>query len=197
MKNKYSIILVVFLVLSLLQSCGWRLRGAGTLPDTLQYAVISGAAEFSSVGLALKQQITSSGAKVLSKPDVDTIHFVVIKNKFTRRVSSVDSAGRVGEYDLSFSFSLRVLDAKGRLLVAEREVNLNRVYTYDVNNAIAKSDEEANIKLQMISFAVQQSMRRIGIKLRDIELPAASLDTDTGVDNKAVENSQSKENKTQ
>ena len=70
--------------------------------------------------------------------------------------------------ELTYEYSMRVLDAKGKLLVTERAVNLNRNYIYDLNNALAKSDEEASIKLQMIQLAVRQSMRRIGIKLKQI-----------------------------
>ncbi len=180
MKNKYSVLIIIFLLASLLQSCGWRLRGASELPDTVKFAVVDGVAEFSQVGLAIKQQITSSGAKVLSEADIDTIHFVVVENRFIRQVRAVDSAGRVSEYGLSYDFAMRVLDAKGKLLVVEREINLNRVYTYDPNNAIAKSDEEANIKSQMISFAVRQDMRRVGIKLRKILVLNPSKNNTTG-----------------
>lgn len=170
MKNKYVVMFVGLLVIALLQGCGWRLRGASLLPETVRFAMVSGVAEFSKVGLAIKQLITSSGAMLVTEPDTDTIHFVVLENRFTRRVLSVDSSGTANEYGLSYDFRMRVLDGKGKLLVPSRAINLNRVYTYNKNNAIAMSDEEANIKSQMISFAVQQAMRRIGVKLRGIEL---------------------------
>lgn len=164
----FTQIFILVFSLSLLQSCGFRLRGASELPNTVKFAVIDGVAQFSELGLAIKQQLVSSGAKVLTKADVDTMHFVVLKNEFSRRVLSVDSSGRANEYELTYESSIRVLDAKGNLLVAERTVSLNRNYIYDLDNALAKSDEEASIKLQMISLAVRQSMRRIGIKLTQL-----------------------------
>jgi len=170
MKSTYYKIFIFIIVMSLLQSCGFRLRGASELPNTIKFAVIDGVAEFSDLGIAIKQQLVSSGAKVLTTADVDTVHFVVTRNNFSRRVLSIDSAGRANEYGLTYEMSIRVLDAKGGVLVKERIVNLNRNYTYDLDNALAKSNEEANIKLQMISLAVRQSMRRIGIKLRDITI---------------------------
>lgn len=160
--------IIFILIIGLLQSCGFRLRGASELPNTIKLAVIDGVALYSELGLAIKQQLVSSGTKVLTKADVDTFHFVVVRNEFSRRVLSVDSSGRANEYELTYEYSMRVLDAKGKLLVTERAINLNRNYIYDLDNALAKSDEEASIKLQMIQLAVRQSMRRIGIKLKQI-----------------------------
>lgn len=169
MKKTMQNSIIFILIVGLLQSCGFRLRGASELPNTVKFAVIDGVAQYSDLGQAIKQQLVSSGAKVLTKTDVDTMHFVVIKNEFSKRVLSVDSSGRANEYELSYRYAMRVLDSKGKLLVPEREINLNRNYIYDLNNALAKSDEEASIKLQMISLAVRQSMRRIGIKLTQLE----------------------------
>jgi len=160
--------IIIISIAGLLQACGFRLRGASELPNTIEYAVIDGVAQYSDLGLAIKQQLVSSGAKVLTKADVDTFHFVVLQNDFSRRVLSVDSSGRANEYELTYIYSMRVLDSKGKTLVSERAISLNRNYIYDLNNALAKSDEEASIKLQMIALAVRQSMRRIGIKLKQV-----------------------------
>jgi len=169
MKNYLNKILFLILLLSLLQACGFRLRGASELPSTIKFAVVEGVAQYSEAGLAIKQQLESSGATVLTSSDVDTVHFIVLSNDFSRRVLSVNASGAANEYELTYFFSMRVLDSKGKLLVAERAINLNRNYIYDLTNALAKSDEEASIKVQMISLAVRQSMRRIGIKLRQLE----------------------------
>lgn len=166
---------ILIFAMNLLQSCGFRLRGASELPDTVKFAVIDGAAQYSDLGLAIKQQLVSSGAKVLEQADVDTMHFVVLRNEFSKRVLSVDSSGRANEYEITYEYSMRVLDAKGKILVTERTVSLNRNFNYDLNQALAKSDEEASIKIQMIALAVRQSMRRIGIKLKQLALPDANL----------------------
>jgi len=168
-------VFILIYVMGILQSCGFHLRGASELPNTVEFAVIDGVAQYSDLGLAIKQQLVSSGAKVLAKADVDTLHFVVLRNQFLKRVLSVDSSGRANEYELTFEYSMRVLDSKGKVLVTERTVSLNRNYIYDPNNALAKSDEEASIKLQMIALAVRQSMRRIGIKLKQLAVPDTNL----------------------
>ncbi len=174
MNKLFNQIILLILMVSLLSACGFRLRGASNLPNTIKYAVIDGVAQYSEVGLAIKQQLESSGAKVLSTADVDTVHFVVLQNKFTRRVLSVDASGTANEYELAYDFSMRVQDPKGKWLVAERPINLNRNYIYDPSNALAKSDEELTIKSQMVSLAVRQSMRRIGIKLRKFSSVSSS-----------------------
>ncbi len=168
-------ILLLMVLLSLLSACGFHLRGTSELPATIKVAVIDGVARYSETALAIKQQLESAGARVLTIADVDTVHFVVLQDHFSRRVLSVDASGTANEYELTYIFAMRVLGAKGKLLVAERTITLNRNYIYDSNNALAKSDEEASIKLQMISLAVRQAMRRIGIKLKQIT--ASSTDS--------------------
>jgi len=180
MKLFFYKVVTLVLIASLLQACGFRLRGSSELPNTIKFAVIDGVAQYSDIGLAIKQQLETSGAKVLTKPDVDTFHFVVLKNEFFKRVLSVDASGRANEYELTYQFSMRVLDGKGKVLVNERAINLNRNYLYDINSALAKSDEEASIKLQMIALAVRQSMRRIGIKLRQVTATTNNNASGTG-----------------
>lgn len=165
--------------MSLLQSCGFRLRGSSDLPDTIKFATVQGVAEFSEVGLTIKQHLTSAGAKVLSSADDSTTQFIVVRNIFSRRVLSVDSLGRANEYEIIYEFALRVTDAKGKILVPERTVNLSRNYTYDINNALAKSNEELLIKSQLIVLAVSQAMRRVGVKLRNIGDAPASNNANT------------------
>jgi len=161
-------IILSILLVGLLEACGFHLRGASELPSTVKFAVIDGVAQYSNAGLEVKQQLELSGTKVQTSADVDTVHFVVLRNNFTRRVLSVDASGAANEYELTYTFSMRVLDPKGKLLVAPWVINLNRNYIYDPTKALAKSDEVTNIKLQMISLAVRQAMRRIGIKLKQI-----------------------------
>ncbi len=174
MTKLFNQIILLILMLSLLSACGFRLRGASNLPSSIKYAVIDGVAQYSEVGLAIKQQLESSGAKVLTTADVDTVHFVVLQNKFTRRVLSVNASGTANEYELTYVFSMRVQNPEGKWLVAERPINLNRNYIYDPSQALAKSDEELTIRSQMISLAVRQSMRRIGIKLRQLSSTGSS-----------------------
>ena len=173
--------LLVILITTLLSSCGFHLRGSSELPATIQHAVIDNVPRYSEVGIAIKQQLEASGAKVHSNSDVDTVHFIVRHNEFFKRVLSVDASGRANEYELTYQFSLRVVDAKGALLVNERLINLNRNYIYDINSALAKSDEEASIKSQMIALAVRQAMRRIGIKLKQLTMAGKNNPAETSV----------------
>ena len=182
MQNILNKLLLTILVASLLSSCGFHLRGSSELPATIKHAVIDNVPRYSEVGIAIKQQLEASGAKVYANSDVDTVHFIVRHNEFFKRVLSVDSSGRANEYELTYQFSLRVVDSKGALLVNERVINLNRNYIYDINSALAKSDEEASIKSQMIALAVRQAMRRIGIKLKQL-----NVDDKKGVDKNSVD----------
>jgi len=147
--------------LALVSGCGFHLRGAVEVPATLKETRIVGIADYSPLSLELKKVLISSGSKVLPATAKTTSTIMISNEVFKRRVLSVDAQGRVAEYELIYSFNFRI-DGEGEtILVPSQQIELNRDYRFDPNNVLAKDAEEAQIRKDMISFAVRQLMRRV------------------------------------
>lgn len=151
----------VFLV-----ACGFHLRGSVEVPATLKETRIVGVAQFAPLALELKKVLTNAGSRVLAAAAPASSTITISNERYDRRVLSVDAQGRVAEYALIYSFYFRVSDAGDKVIVPDQKIQLTRNYRFDPNNVLAKDAEEAQIRSEMISFAVRQLMRRVDAVFR-------------------------------
>jgi LPS-assembly lipoprotein len=169
LNNKVELLLRWLILLSLatgLSACGFHLRGAVEVPTALKETRIIGIAEFAPLGLQLKKVLTSAGSKVLPATAKTTSTITISNELYKRRVLSVDAQGRVAEYELIYSFYFQVSGEEGAALVPNQKIELTRDFRFDPNNVLAKDAEEAQIRTDLIGFAVRQLMRRINTTLK-------------------------------
>jgi LPS-assembly lipoprotein len=150
-----------------LAACGFHLRGTIEVPAALKETRIVGVAQFAPLTLELKKVLTNAGSKVLPAAAPASSTITISNELYDRRVLSVDAQGRVAEYALVYSFYFQVSDAGGTIMVPNQKIALTRDYRFDPDNVLAKDTEEAQIRSDMISFAVRQLMRRIDAALRN------------------------------
>lgn len=151
--------LSVALAVSLLTGCGFQLRQARPLPFESLYINLP---EGSDLGAALKRSIRATGvtrtpeiregAQAVLEPLLDTREKVIL---------SLNSAGRVREYQLRQRFAFRVTDGKGGELLAPNEITLTRDITFNDAQLLAKEQEETLLYRDMQNDLVQQILRRL------------------------------------
>lgn len=147
-------------------ACGFHLRTPVQVPESLKQTRIVGVPEFAPLSLQLKKALTSAGSVVFPATAKSASTITISDELYNRRVLSVDAQGRVAEYELTYSFNFNVSDETGALLVPGQKIELIRDYRFDPNNVLAKDAEEAQIRKDMIKFAVRQMMRRIYANLK-------------------------------
>ena len=153
-----AIIGVFFGVLALLLSgCGFQLRGDYSLP----YESIYLATGDSVIGAGLKRQIRASGARVAESRDDASVAFLPAGELRDSVILSLSSGGRVREKRLRYRYAYRIVDAKGRDLVPQGYVELNRDVSYADSASLAKTQEEDLLWRDMENDLVQQLMRRL------------------------------------
>jgi len=162
------VLLLLFItsISSLLSACGWRLRGGVDLPPVMAKTYIQGVAPFSELGVQLKNTLNSADAKVVSDAKQATASLIIMGNELTRRVLALDNSGRASEYELNYVLRFKVLGENGRELVPAQSVTATRDYLFDPDAILAKSDEEARLRKDMLRLAVQQMFFRINASLR-------------------------------
>ena len=80
-----------------------------------------------------------------------------------KTILSVNAQGRVTEYRLQLNYRFRLVDAKGRELVAANEINLSRDISYSDSNILAKDLEEGLLWRDMNNDLVNQIVRRLSL----------------------------------
>ena len=186
MLSNYSKIIkpvIVTCLISLLVSCGFRLRGDVETPPELKNVYIAGVAEYAELSQELRRTLLRSGS-VITASEGSAQSIIRITNEvIKKRVLSVDAQGRAAEYELNYIFSFTVVsgtidignettvtDKSGQakakepadnILVPAQEVNLTRDFRFDPDNVLATDAQEKKIRLDMVRFAVSQMLRRI------------------------------------
>jgi len=158
-------VLVLTLTAASLGACGFHLRGAVALPAQMDLVYLQGTPPLGELGRAITRSLKSAGSSLSEQRATATAVLVIHQNEVRRRVLSVNSAGQVNEYELSYhlNFELRSPEGQGKakVLVPAQTITMVRDYTFDPNSVLAKGNEEAQLRQDMIGFAVRQMLRRI------------------------------------
>lgn len=170
-------LIILFLLSSLMISCGFHLRGNQDLSAVLPEVQLQGESQHSELGRELVRSLTSAKVDVLS--EADTV-LVVSRNAFSKRVLSLDSAGRANQYELSYqlSFSLvKKIQSEKKVqgndkqkivdLIPAQTISEKREYLFDSNLVLAKADEEKQLNRAMLQSAMLQLMRRLSFSLKE------------------------------
>ena len=144
----------------LLSACGFQLRGSYSLPYESIYVGVS---DVSVVGAGLKRQIRASGTRLADSAQDAQATFLQTGEAKEPIILSLSGSGRVREKRLRYRYGYRVVDDKGRDLVAPGVIELNRDITYSDSDVLAKTQEEDLLWRDMESDLVQQLMRRLSM----------------------------------
>lgn len=143
----------------LLAACGFQLRGSYTLPfDTLHIAL----ATSSELHAALKRGIEgSTPTRIVDDPKKAQATLSIVLDNQAKNVLSLNSAGRVREFQLVRTVGFRIHDAQNRDLLAPGRVVIQRDFTFNDTQVLSKESEEQLIWKDITNDLVQQLLRRI------------------------------------
>lgn len=161
----------------LLSACGFHLRGSNgsfMLPFATIYI---GLPDSSPLAIGLKRYIRAIGSTevVNTRDGADAVLEVLADPEMnrTKTILSLNTSGRVQEYQLGYSINFRVVDKAGNQLLAPTTISLVRPITFDDKQVLAKETEEAALYRDMRNDLVQQIMRRLAA-IKPV-LPAMSV----------------------
>jgi LPS-assembly lipoprotein len=152
--------LYLALVLLLLSSCGFHLRGSVELPESMARTYIV-AGSNSALGYELENMLTAAGGEVVHERAQATAILTLHEERLSRRALTLDAQGRVSGQVITLLASFSMMDANGRT-VAEREgVRIEREFSFDPDNVLAQGSETSLLQEEMRRQAAQQILRRM------------------------------------
>ena len=168
----------LFLVGLLIVSCGFHLRGNQDISDVLPEIKTQGINKHSDFGRELYRTLTAAKVNIL---DESNTVLIIKQNNVSKRVLSVDSAGRANQYELNYElrFSLMEIIQGESLkygnskqlnkfvdLVPEQTIHEKREYLFDADLILAKADEENRLISDMRQSVILQLVRRLSFSLK-------------------------------
>ena len=170
MRLTLRIVFALFLA-AVIAGCGFQLRGSNSnLPYKTLYIALP---ETADVRIWLQRYIGATGqTKIVDNAKDAEAVFQQLQDGRIKTILSVNAQGRVTEYRLQLNYRFRLVDAKGRELVAPNEINLSRDISYSDSNVLAKDLEEGLLWRDMNNDLVNQIVRRLSLikpKTPDLE----------------------------
>lgn len=152
--------------------CGFQLRQA---PKFAFQTLVAPLPDASPLRRELKVALLNAGVTVLDAMPVANANaqpgavpvvvpdavLEVLTDQREKSVVGSTAAGQVREFQLRIRFRFRLSTPKGKELIADSEVLLQRDISYSETIALSKLDEEAEMYKDMQSDIVQQVLRRL------------------------------------
>ncbi|MFL6713497.1 MAG: LPS assembly lipoprotein LptE [Sulfurifustis sp.] len=142
--------------------CGFHLRGVGgsaVLPasiSTLRVVQTGGAAN-APIAVAVRNVLSANGAHVVETGTVPTL--TLLEERVDSQVAAVrTTTAKASEYTLRYSVSFRI---DGPQPLAQQTIRLQRDYSFDPNQVLAKEREERELLRDLRVDAAQQIVRRL------------------------------------
>ena len=164
------------LAAGLLGGCGFRLRQApsfafatlmATLPATsplrreLRTALVSsGITVVDASSPPPPQPVGAVPAQPVPPPQADAV-LDILADQREKSVVGSTAAGQVREFQLRLRFRFKLSTPRGKELIPESEILLQRDISYSESIALSKQEEEAELYRDMQTDVVQQVLRRL------------------------------------
>ena len=151
----------VALMVAVLSGCGFRLQGDTPLPfDTLLVSVPANTA----FGADLRRAIRAASpkTKLLNDPtQTYQANLQQVAESRTARELSLNAQGRVEEYELTLSYTFRIVTANSEVILPNTTMVAQRNMPFDDRVIQAKEGEQATMFKQMQASLVSRILRRI------------------------------------
>src|SRR5471032_787310 len=152
-------VLVILLLGLVTAACGFQLRGHAKLPFETLYVAIP---DISPLGTELKRNIIAGTHTKLVRDRAEAQAILdVTSEERGKNILTIDTSGRVREFQLRYVLSFRVHDAKGRDYLPRSEIRITREISFNDAQVLAKEQEELLLFRDMQSDMVQQILRRL------------------------------------
>jgi LPS-assembly lipoprotein len=146
----------------LLAACGFALRDAVQIPYAPLHIAVP---DHSPFGAQLKRAVNAQGSTSLTDSPASAAAILTPTGEVREKtILSLNSAGRVREYQLQYRYSFRVHDRNGRDLIQPATIVLVRDMSFDDAAVLAKEQEETLLWRDMEADLVQQVLRRLAAK---------------------------------
>ena len=147
----------------LLSACGFHLRGqaSANLPASLTTLRLSAPA-YAPLTVEMRNAMKGqAGIRVVEGLDAPSATLTLTGEQIQSQVQAIDISGKVSDYLLNYSLTFSLTAADGKVLLPSQVIKLQREYTFDKLNVLAKEREDEFLRQEMRRDAVQQILRRL------------------------------------
>ncbi|MDX2457946.1 MAG: hypothetical protein QNL87_10600 [Gammaproteobacteria bacterium] len=158
--------LVAVCMVTTLAGCGFHLRGSDALPAAMSVTYIQSGNPFSSLVDDFVDALTTYGVQVTEQHDEATATLRIQENDRGRDVLSVNTSGKVLEYQLWQKVSFSISTAENLPIVEPQTVTMRRSYLYSSTDVLGSEREREAVRGMLQKSLVHMAMLRIAAAAR-------------------------------
>ena len=153
---------LLLLMMLALAACGFHLRGTNLKDVQFAFKSLYLKAPGETPFVAdLRKALIANKITLAATADTADLVLEVVSEQTIKQILSLSGAGRVQEYQLFYTVSLRAYDNQQNDWLPVEEIALSRILPYDDTQVLAKQQEETMLYKDMRSDAVGQTVRRL------------------------------------
>lgn len=162
---------VLLLIITLIISgCGWQLRNSEIVASSLGTVYLSSKIGDTALTKELRRAISIYGVSIGNTKAESNYIVVIVDFRQNSRIASINSRGRVAEYQLNEDVDFYITNADDKQILSLSTASVERVYEFREEDILASSNEEKRILKEMRGEIVRQILNR----LRALPIPADS-----------------------
>lgn len=144
-----------------LLGCGFHLRDQAGLPEAMSQTYLQMDDPRGELARALKVTLAGNGAQITRDRDEATAILSVPLNRLSKQVLSVGSNARAREFELIYIVTFELRDADGKAIMPLQRLELRRDYTFDEQQVLGTTGEEALLRKDLRRDMVRLMLLRL------------------------------------
>jgi LPS-assembly lipoprotein len=159
-------VVLLFAGMLLSSGCGFHPRGSAALPPSMAITFIKSGQPYSSLVDDFAAALKIHDVRVTQERSEATAVLNILENTTETGVLSVNTSGKVLEYEIKQTVSFSVVTAGNEPLVPVQSVSMNRDYVFSSTDVLGKQREESVVLANLQQNIVNLAMLRIAAAAR-------------------------------
>ena len=156
---KYRVLLLIITLI--ISGCGWQLRDSQIVASSIGAVYLSSSDSNSGLTKELQRALSIYGVHTGATKAESNYVVVIVDFRQNTRIASINSSGRVAEYQLNEDVDFYITDAEDNQVLSLSTASVERVYEFREEDILASSNEEQRILTEMRSEIVRQILNRL------------------------------------
>ncbi|MGB5338633.1 MAG: LPS assembly lipoprotein LptE [Gammaproteobacteria bacterium] len=144
-----------------LGGCGFHLRGNMAMPAAMSVTYIQSEQHYSTLTRDFRTAFRAYDMSVTDERSLATAVLRVLGNQIEQAVLSVNTAGKVQEYEIRQTLTFSVTTRDNAPLIDEQTVTLSRAYVFSSSDVLGKQREDRVLRESLQRDLVNLALLRI------------------------------------
>ncbi len=180
--NRLMIVLLSLLTLS----CGWHLRGAISLPSSIEKLHLSAEDSFSPLIIELRRRLENANITLVESSSDAPYSLKILEQNQDSRVAGVSRNALAAAYELTLGANYEIQGANGEVVAPNLSSSLVRSYSASAVTVGADSQEQILVLKEMRRELAQQILRQLQAQINAAEAQAPATTAEPDANGKAT-----------